>query len=141
MTNEGFALARAARTLVGTPFRLHGREPGVALDCVGVVLAALEALGRRAPEMRRYALRNSDVTQLFDLAAPAGFRLRDRATEAPGDLVLLRPGPAQHHLAIDTGGARIVHAHAGLGRVVEGPRPAHWPIIHRWHLGPAEQEG
>ncbi len=46
-------------------------------------------------------------------------------------LALVRPGPLQLHLMIGTG-AGFVHAHAGLGRVVEMPGVSPWPVIGWW---------
>ncbi len=34
-------LAAAALNLIGTPFRLHGRDPATGLDCVGLVAEAM----------------------------------------------------------------------------------------------------
>jgi cell wall-associated NlpC family hydrolase len=42
-------LATAAETLVGSRFRLHGRDPETGLDCVGVVAAAMAAIGQSPP--------------------------------------------------------------------------------------------
>ena len=46
-------------------------------------------------------------------------------------LALVRPGPLQLHLMIGTG-AGFVHAHAGLGRVVETPGLSPWPVLGWW---------
>ena len=53
------------------------------------------------------------------------------APSDPGDLALVRPGPLQLHLMIGTG-AGFVHAHAGLGRVVETPGLSPWPVLGWW---------
>ena len=50
-----------------------------------------------------------------------------------GDVLLLRPGPAQVHLAI-VGAGGLIHAHAGLGRIVLTPPPLPWPIERHWRL-------
>ena len=114
------AFARAAEALAGTRFRLGGRAPAHGLDCVGLVLAALAKTGRSIPAVRGYALRNAAIARWSDAFDAAGLA----AAAAPvrrGDVLLLRPGPAQWHLAIAVDGARIAHAHAGLRRVVIGP--------------------
>ena len=113
------AFAAAAQAFVGTPFRLHGRHSD-GLDCVGLVLAALARTGRAVPQVGGYALRNRTVARWDDAFAQAGF-VRAAGMPVRGDLLLLTPGPVQHHLAVALGPQRIVHAHAGLRRVVAGP--------------------
>ena len=54
---SGAALAAAAESLVGTRFRLHGRDPDTGLDCVGLLAASLAAIGRAAPLPNGYRLR------------------------------------------------------------------------------------
>ncbi len=117
------AVVTRARALVGVPFRLHGRSRA-GLDCVG--LAAL-AMGREAHSA--YGLRSGDVGRAERWLRAAG--LRPVAIGAPGDLALVRPGPLQLHLMIGTG-AGFIHAHAGIGRVVEMPGASPWPVIGWW---------
>ncbi|AJR26546.1 hypothetical protein [Sphingobium sp. YBL2] len=114
----------AARALVDVRFRLHGRLPERGLDCVG--LAAL-VLGRAAPE--GYGLRSGDEGRAADWLRAAGLRRVDAARE--GDLALVRPGPLQLHLMIVVPGGHV-HAHAGVGRVVEMPGPSPWPVLGYW---------
>lgn len=134
MTRAGTALAAAAEALIGTPFRLHGRDPASGLDCVGLVAAALAAIGRPAPAPRAYGLRNRAISDLLGFAPRAGLADTEGAILA-GDVVLVRPGPLQHHLLIALGNTRFVHAHAGLRRVVATPGPLALPIIRHWRLG------
>ncbi|WP_313807016.1 peptidoglycan endopeptidase [Sphingobium sp.] len=114
----------AARALVGVRFRLHGRVPERGLDCVG--LAAL-ALGRVAPE--GYGLRSGDEGRATDWLRAAGLRRVEDARD--GDLALVRPGPLQLHLMIVVPGGHV-HAHAGVGRVVEMPGDSPWPVLGHW---------
>lgn len=115
--------AQVARAAVGARFRLHGRDPATGLDCVG--LTAL-ATGLEAPT--GYALRSGDAGAAV---AWLDARLTRVAETAPGDLMLLRSGPGQLHLAIFTEGG-FVHADAGLRRVVERPGAPPWPLIGTW---------
>jgi len=117
-------IVAAARALVGVRFRLHGRSAARGLDCVG--LAAL-VLGRAAPE--GYSLRSGNRAQAERWLREAGLV----RVEAPmgGDLVLVRPGPLQLHVMIRVPGGHV-HAHAGLGRVVEMPGEAAWPVLGHW---------
>ncbi|SFF74006.1 hypothetical protein SAMN05518801_101117 [Novosphingobium sp. CF614] len=127
----GAALAEAARALVGVPFRLHGRDPALGLDCIGVLEAACSARGLTVRLPGGYALRGRRLPPVAGIAARLGLREAAGPIEA-GDVVMVRPGPCQHHLAIATAPDRFVHAHAGLRRVVEGPIPADWPVAGHW---------
>lgn len=124
---RGAAAAAAARALVGARFRLHGRDPAMGLDCVGVAAAAL---GRPAPA--DYAMRTGDADRAAVWLAAAGLT---RVTAAgPGDVVLMRSGPGQLHLGVLTADG-MVHADAALARVVERPGPPAWPVIGAWRAG------
>jgi hypothetical protein len=130
----GAELAEAAEALVGAPFRLQGRDPASGLDCVGVVTASLRACGRTVIEPNGYGLRNRTIAPLLDLAAANDLHETDGPT-APGHILLVRPGPGQHHLLI-AGHSGFIHAHAGLRRVVAQPGPLPWPIERRWQIEP-----
>lgn len=130
---SGDALAVAAEALVGVRFRLQGRDPTHGLDCIGVLAAALAAIGRPAPLPVGYALRSHRLPPLEALVAACGFA-ETCAPPAPGDVLMLKIGPCQHHLLIAARGGGFVHAHAGLGRVVVTPGPPGWPVLHRWRL-------
>lgn len=123
------AVADAARALVGTRFRAQGRD-GEGLDCVGLAAAALVAGGYDGPVPRGYPLRGGDPAAV---AARLDRVLARAAGEAAGDLLLCRSGPGQLHLAIRTE-AGIVHADAGLRRVVERPGAVPWPILGAWRV-------
>lgn len=106
----------AARACVGARFRVHGRDPALGLDCVGV---AAQAFGRPAPA--GYAVRGGDAASVARAIDAAGLV---RADPDAGDLVLLALGAGQLHLAVLTPGG-FVHADVRLRRVVETPgRPA-----------------
>lgn len=108
-------------------------DPQSGLDCVGVVEAACRDCGIPARLPAGYALRTRRLPPLEPVVLRLGLL---EATDAvrPGDVVMVRPGPGQHHLAIATAAERFVHAHASLRRVVEGPLHAAWPVIGHWRL-------
>jgi cell wall-associated NlpC family hydrolase len=117
---------RRARTLIGTPFRLHGRDRAHGIDCVGLV-----AVSHNCPDLAPtgYTMRNSENARWLalldkDLCRRAG-------AMRPGDLVMMIAGPAQLHLGIFSGNG-LIHADAGLRRVVETPGPLRWPVIGIW---------
>ena len=113
-----------ARAAIGARFRLHGRGPATGLDCVGLAAWAFEA-----DVPRDYALRSGDVARVRSVIAALG--LAPVADRAAGDLLLLRAGPGQLHLAIDSGSG-IIHADAMLRHVVERPGAIPFPVIARW---------
>lgn len=133
MTGE--QLAEAALALVGTPYRLHGRDPRVGLDCVGVLAAAL---GQPGSVPNGYALRMRRIPDTASLVGGLGLTEANGAIQ-PGDVLMLRPSPCQFHLAIASDARSMIHAHAGLRKVVRGPRPE-WPLAAHWRLLPTTQD-
>lgn len=128
---RGEAVARAAEALVGVPFRLHGRDPARGLDCVGLVAAALDGAGVPADPPLRYGLRNREIGEPDSVARRSGLRPA-HGPPVPGDVLLVRPGPAQVHLLVCARESRFVHAHASLRRVVSMPGPPDWPVLRHW---------
>ena len=133
MTPLADCFAREAAALVGTEFRLHGRDPSTGLDCIGLADAALRRAGIKADAPIGYTLRNSSIARFLDHAEVSGFQ---PATGDPkrGDLLLVQTGPGQVHLLIAVGGDVFVHAHAGLRRVVLQQGIPDWPVLHHWRL-------
>ncbi|UYY57534.1 peptidoglycan endopeptidase [Sphingomonas sp. S2-65] len=129
MTAGERALA-AARGAVGAPFRLHGRRVAEGLDCVG--LAGL-AYGCAVPS--GYRMRSGTADGVAQAVEAAGL-VRVENMRA-GDLLLVRSGPGQLHLAIASEDG-VIHADAGLRRVVERPGPVPWPVVARWR--PQEED-
>ncbi|RYY46820.1 MAG: peptidoglycan endopeptidase [Sphingomonadales bacterium] len=114
-----------ARATIGARFRLHGRDPDTGLDCIG-----LAAIGMGAVAVPTgYRLRNADAARVGAFVAAMGLAVA--ADRRAGDLLLVRPGPGQLHLAIDSGDG-VIHADAVLRRVVERPGAIPWPVIGRW---------
>jgi cell wall-associated NlpC family hydrolase len=124
------AIVAAARGCVGTRFRAHGRAPGLGLDCVGVVLVAAAALPVRLPVLPPYRLGMAplDISAVFD-----DFGARETDLALPGDVLVIVPAPDQRHFGIVTP-LGLVHAHAGLGRVVEAPIDLDWHVVQAWRL-------
>ena len=121
--------AAAAQALLGKPFRLGGRDPAGGLDCVGLVACALGAA--EAPQ--GYGLRNSTIARHLAHATRAGFAPACGPIRR-GDVLLVKAGPAQHHLLVALAADRFVHAHAGLRRVAIHHGPLDWPLVAHWRL-------
>jgi murein DD-endopeptidase / murein LD-carboxypeptidase len=115
-----------ARALVGTLFRLHGRDPETGLDCVGLIARAIE---REALAPMGYSMRGG--SEAGWVAMLNGVMTRRRTGQEPGDIVFFKAGPAQFHLGLWTGNS-LIHADASLRRVVETPGPPRWPVIGAW---------
>lgn len=124
----------AALDLVGTPFRLHGRDPETGLDCIGLINVSLLAIGRKPLPPEGYRLRNSSIAQWLGSAKSSGLTKVRREEFDPGDVLLLKLGAVQHHVVIVCDPFAAVHAHAGLRRVVVEPMRfpkvpvAHWRV-------------
>ena len=126
---DAAAVTARAAALVGTRFRLHGRDPRYGLDCVGLVAACLETAGVRVAAPTGYALRGGRL-ETFDAAfARGGLARLDPARPVPGSVALARIRGVQWHLALAVENGAFIHADAGLRRVALTPPPAPWPII------------
>lgn len=123
----------AAETLIGAPFRLHGRDSRNGLDCIGVFAAAMARMGRPVEVPNGYALRLRDIAAFRPLAAQFGFA-EATGEPRPGDVLMFAVGPVQFHLCIAATRAGFIHAHAGLRRVVLGPIGADWRPAGHWRL-------
>lgn len=116
--------AARARALVGTRFRPQGRSDE-ALDCVGVLLATF---GIPMETVRRDYRLSGDYESEIKRSLALEFRQVTRTDLRPGDAMLLKPATDQFHLAVRTANG-FVHAHAGIGRVVETPGMPEWPLL------------
>jgi cell wall-associated NlpC family hydrolase len=101
----GVAIARAAQSLIGSPYRYGGAGPD-AFDCSGLVSYVHRQLGYATP--RTAALQ-------YAQARPVA-----RADLQPGDLVFFRlEGGPVSHVGVYMGNDRFVHAPQTGGRVRE----------------------
>ena len=116
-----------ARACLGVRFRPGGRSRETGLDCVGL---AAEAVRAAAPD----GLAQRGTPKLnFDAVAGAARLARAGEPLAPGDLLLMQVAARQLHLAVWTGDG-IVHADAGLRRVVERPGRPEWTVVAVYRL-------
>lgn len=122
-------LAQAALGLIGTPFRLHGRQPDRGLDCVGLIAEAMRRSGHVASPLQGYSLRAISTARWLHHAGQSGLE----PTRDAGDVVLCMVNPVQPHLLIAVPGG-FVHANAGLGKATFLPAPLPWPVALQWRL-------
>lgn len=121
--------ARAA-SLIGTPFRLQGRQAGVALDCVGLVIEAYQPL--HLTECRHYGWRRHELALIEEILSRRFVRV-EKAQMRASDLLVLKSGRDRCHFGIAAADG-LIHADAVVGRVVCRPWPVALPIIGVWRL-------
>lgn len=127
----GAEIATRATALIGTPFRLHGRNADGGIDCVGVVALSLQNSGCGLSVPCDYAMRGQYREHAFAFFDRNHFQTVTADNHQTGDILLCQPAVRQLHFAIITA-AGLVHAHAGLRRVVVTPPPVTWPVIGHW---------
>jgi hypothetical protein len=127
----GARIAASAIEQIGTPFRPHGRVPGAALDCVGLVAHCLDQSGLIVLAPFDYSIRGQHEQRIMEFFGQSKFRSLAKKRPRSGDIAAVRCAARQSHLMIRT---RLgwVHAHAGLGRVVLTPDPIEWPVLAIW---------
>lgn len=125
MKVTGEQAARKARALIGTRFRPQGRDPASGLDCIGLVAAAFEIAGGQI--RRDYRLRGDHRGEI-EAGLLRWFRKVGARSRRAGDVMLMRAGADQLHLAVISSGG-FIHADARLGRVVETPGQPLWPVL------------
>lgn len=113
-------LLAEARTWIGTPFHANGRAKGVGVDCIGVIVGTMHALGLPLEDMASYPMRPNGVLRR-ELN-----RQFDRAREAqPGDVLMMSFEREPHHVAFLADGT-IIHCYAQVRRCVEQPLVDYW---------------
>lgn len=122
--------------MVGAPFRPQGCDPATGLDCVGLVWAAYAAAGRRLARPVGYPLRGWARARIEAALVEAGFCVGVDAARV-GDVALIVHPARQYHLGL-LGSETLIHAHAGLRRVVEAPLDAPARAAVRWRLSNGE---
>jgi fructose 1,6-bisphosphatase len=96
-----------------------------------LVWAAYAAVGYALPTPHDYPLRGWRRGRIVAALMTAGFRAV--ADRADGDVALIALPAGQYHLGV-IGPASMVHAHAGLRRVVESPADDVMRAAARWRL-------
>jgi NlpC/P60 family putative phage cell wall peptidase len=113
----------AARACLGTPFHHQGRAAGVGLDCIGLVIVALNATGIAVRDRADYG-RRPDGKSLTEALTEHGATPADPIQA--GDILLFRYDGQPQHVALATGGETMIHSFAPAGKVVETLIGAYW---------------
>lgn len=131
---DGERVAEAALQCVGSPFRLHGRDPKNGLDCVGLALHALLAVRAVLPPPDNYTLRGPGRATIMAWADASGLMaLPGNEPVRPGDIQLVAPAPGQSHLLVRCV-AGFVHAHLGCRKTLAMRGDSPWTVIANWRL-------
>jgi cell wall-associated NlpC family hydrolase len=122
--------------LIGKPFVDGGRGPAN-YDCVGLVIEVAKRLGKTLPDYL------SSETEFHAQMAADGAALADLprvGAATAGDIVLLRTGPAEHHVGVMVDRWRMIHAWKGIGVLVERINSPLWlrRILGFYSLGAAK---
>lgn len=120
------ALVKAARSLLGSPFRHRGRGPKY-FDCAGAVKEAYKRCGVDLPDFILYSREPHDdglVSHVSKALGPPIYKhpVSEKAL-IPGDVLLLRFDIRPHHVGMVAdylyGGLSLIHADGHTGRVLE----------------------
>lgn len=136
MSISTYQVIECARTFLGTPFRDRGRAKGRGLDCVGLPLMVAGELGIKDTEGQPIhgqlytAYSPQPINNIvLDLCAKHLVRvsLQDKQT---GDILVMKVPHAPCHVGIYLGKVNgedwLIHAYAGVDKVVEQPIDIKW---------------
>ena len=116
-------MIETARACEGTPFHHQGRAPGLGLDCIGLIVVALQSVGVQVDDRTDYRPRPDGVSLIAALKAHGARRVE---TIEPGDVLVFRYDQQPQHVALAVSFNRLIHAFAPAGKVVESETGAYW---------------
>ncbi|HKY54795.1 MAG TPA: NlpC/P60 family protein, partial [Anaerolineales bacterium] len=115
-------LDEAARQYLGIPWAHQGRNPEIAIDCIGLGILACRDCGIDVPDEVEYG--RDPINGLLESSLRSLFG--DPASDIrPGDIVAVRYGGNIRHVGIVgehsaiPGELTIIHTDSRIGRVVE----------------------
>lgn len=118
-------VVRQAINCVGTKFAHVGRKPGVALDCVGLVIAAYAGVKDLKPVDRYGMMPGSALVELRRVAI--------QVTEPQaGDIVCLFMSGLERHIGILVSDDTFVHAMPKYGVITS--KLEHWKVHSFWRV-------
>lgn len=124
---EAFFALTFARACLGTPFHHQGRKPGIGLDCIGLIVCTLRALGVPVSDITDYDRKPDGVRLCAALIAHGGTALpKDPSIWQAGDILVFRYDGQPQHVAFFDGSGHIIHAFAPAGKVVETSYGSYW---------------
>lgn len=121
-----YDIVAAARECLGTPFAHQGRVVGGGLDCAGVAVHAVRALGIDVLDVKGYGTTpNKGRLESAMDEQPALERIPNISNRSAGDILLMRFKGEPQHVGICTGEG-IVHAYEPVGKCCEHDICAKW---------------
>jgi cell wall-associated NlpC family hydrolase len=119
---ESAAFVAHARSFLGVRFRHQGRNPEIGLDCAGLALVSMQAIGRPVSDLEGYGREPYRNGLEGALTANLGPRVAKESMRA-GDVVMMRFNGDPRHVGIladyPDGGLMLIHTHDTLKRVRE----------------------
>lgn len=112
-----------ARACIGVPFHHQGRNPAAGLDCIGLVIHALRAVGMNVQDRADYARRPDGVSLIAAIEAHGATKVEEIMA---GDILVFRYGGQPQHVALATAQTKLIHSFAPAGRVVETNIGDYW---------------
>jgi cell wall-associated NlpC family hydrolase len=116
-------MADAARACLGTPFHHQGRVAGMGLDCIGLIIHAMQVAGYEVADCTDYG-RQPEGEKLHDALIAHGFKTVKKIQA--GDVLLFRFNGMPQHVGIALSQSSMVHAYLPIGRVVEAGLGETW---------------
>jgi cell wall-associated NlpC family hydrolase len=113
----------AARACIDTPFHHQGRVAGQGLDCIGLIVVALRAVGFEVNDRTDYGLRPDGVSLVRALEEHGAVRAEEILS---GDVLLFRFDHEPQHAALAIDADHMIHSYAPVGKVVETHIGASW---------------
>lgn len=123
-------IVRHARSWIGTPFRHQGRNPGLGVDCIGVVIDAMRRAGVVPPGWNYTGYGREPLNGLLQTELQKYLTPTDQW--APGTVLLMRWFAEPQHVGIYAGqhplagGDTVIHSCQSLGGCVEHTLSTKW---------------
>lgn len=134
-TITGQTVVTEARKWVGTKFVHTGRQVGVGVDCVGLIICVFSSAAGLAYDNRNYSRLMPDGLVRAELEQWL-MPVADGEEWAAGDVLLFKVGGVEQHVAFWTGEGTIVHAYQSAKCVAEHELTDSWRYrvtgVFRW---------
>jgi len=113
----------AARACLGTPFHHQGRQPGLGLDCIGLIVIARRAAGYIVNDRLDYRSRPDGISLVRAIEEHGGVPVESCRA---GDILVFRYDRQPQHVALATSETTMIHSFAPARYVVETTIGNYW---------------